>query len=195
MSFDFTCSNGHKNRSQEAADNCRWCNTKVTDKSSDSVQLNASKEKVDRKQLEDEFRNKRKKFGDFKQSGSIPEIPGYYVRWVSDSPKRKPHTLSQLIERGYQFVNRNQTPIGVGIDLNTTSDIGELVSRVRGTNEDGSPSRHYLVAIRKDWRDEDRKEFHKKSDKQEDVIRRGGYGLQNADGITIDPVLIKHQRA
>lgn len=195
MSFEFKCSNGHKNRSQEAADNCRWCSQKVADKSSDSVQLNASKEKVDRKQLEEEFRSKRKKFGDLKQSGAVPEIPGYYVRWVSDSPKRRPHTLSQLIERGYQFVDRNHTPIGVGIDLNTTSDIGTLVSKVRGTHEDGSPSRHYLVAIRKDWRDEDRKEFHKKADRQEDVIRRGGYGLHNSDGITIDPVEIKSQRA
>jgi len=168
---------------------------KVVNKSSDDVQLNASKEKVDRKQLEDDFRDKRKKFGDLKQSGSVPAIQGYYVRWVSDSPKRKPHNLTQLIERGYQFVDRSHTPIGVGIDLNTTSDIGTLVSKVRGTNEDGSPARHYLIAIRKDWRQEDRKEFHKKSDRQEDVIRRGGYGLQNSDGITIDPVLIKSQRA
>ena len=195
MSDQILCSNGHRHKQQKYADDCRFCKMKVVDKSVDSVQLNASKEKVDRKQLEDEFRDKRKKFGDLKQSGSIPEIPGYYVRWVSDSPKRKPHTLPQLIERGYQFVDRSLTPIGVGIDLNTTSDVGTLVSKVRGTNEDGSPARNYLVAIRKEWREEDRKEFHKKSDKQEDVIRRGGYGLQNADGITIDPVLIKSQRA
>lgn len=193
--FDFKCKEGHKHANQLNADNCHWCAKKVTDKSSDSVQLNASKEKVDRKQLEEEFRKTRKKFGDLKQSGAVPEIPGYYVRWVSDSPKRRPHTLSQLIERGYQFVDRNHTPIGVGIDLNTTSDIGTLVSKVRGTNEDGSPSRHYLVAIRKDWREEDRKSFHKEAARQEDVIRRGGYGLQNADGIKIEPVDIKSQRA
>lgn len=194
MSFEFKCSNGHKNRTQEQADNCRWCNPKVHDKSSEAVQMNASKDKVDRKQLEEEFRNKRRKFGDRKTKGSVPEIPGYYVRWVNDDEKRKPETLSELIERGYQFVNRNHTPIGVGIDLNTTSDVGELVSKVVGTKENGQPMRAYLVAIRNDWRQEDRGAFHKKLDGQENTIRRGGYGLANSDGITIDPVQIKSVR-
>src|SRR3990167_6105953 len=144
MSDPILCPNGHKHKQQKHADDCRFCKMKVINKSSDSVQLNASKDKVDRKQLEEEFRDKRKKFGDLKQGGSVPEIHGYYVRWVSDSPKRKPHTLSQLIQRGYQFVDRGHTPIGVGIDLNTTSDVGTLVSKVRGRNEDGSPARHYL---------------------------------------------------
>ena len=194
MSFDFKCDKGHKHRTQVQADDCRHCKAKIVNKSSDAVQLNASKEKIDRKQLEEDFRNKRRKFGDRKQRGSVPEIPGYYVRWVSDNPKRRPETLTELLERGYQFVNRNHTPIGVGIDLDTYSDIGELVSKVRGVNEDGTPSRHYLVAIREDWRKEDRKEFHKNADRQEDVIRRGGYGLANADGINIDPVQITSKR-
>lgn len=109
---------------------------------------------------------------------AIPDMPGYVGRVINDIPGR----LAAAIEGGYEFVSREDAP-NWGADEVTpgNSDPGTKVSRVVGTNPDGTPLRGYLMRIRKEWYDEDQDAKMKRVDETADAIRHGTHDEKATD--------------
>lgn len=117
----------------------------------ETITLNASRDKVDRKKLEEEFRNKRVPFGGDRLKLSVPKLDGYRGYWFKDVGGR----IQDAINAGYQFVDQSRNLMGVGTSLSGNTDLGTYVSKVTGTLENGQPQRCYLMYIRNDWYLED----------------------------------------
>ena len=87
-------------------------------------------------------------------------IPGGMVgRWVNDTPGR----IQRALEAGYQFIN----------DQGTTDDRESGRSMIVGSQENGEALRAFLMAIPREWYDEDQKAKQKPLEAFEDEIRRG----------------------
>jgi len=128
-----------------------------------------------RENVAKEQRKQRMKYGDprlrmsvdpktmeeFKKKGLVPH-------WVNDVKSR----VNDLQLRGYTFVNDPTKEIEAGEDSGN-SDIGSAVSKVVGTNKDGTPQRAYLMVQQKEFYEEDQMEKEKINLQVDEAIRRG----------------------
>jgi len=80
----------------------------------------------------------------------------------------KPEQFEELIEGGYRLVGKDG--IEIGTDKRGNTDLGSLVSRSAGS--DGS--RLYLMAIRKDWYEQNQKAKQKQITEDENQMLNPG---------------------
>jgi hypothetical protein len=120
-------------------------------------------------------RKQRVKFGDARLRMSIDPATaekmkreGLVPRWVNDVKGRIP----ELQLRGYDFVRDPEKEIQAGED-NKNTDMGSAVSKIVGTNADGSPMRAYLMAQDKENYDEDQRLKEEINMKVDEAIRAG----------------------
>lgn len=92
--------------------------------------------------------------------GVTLEVPGHHLYWCNDTGGQ----LEQAQAGGYEFV----TPREIG----ETRD-GSQVKRLVGTNKDGSPLYAYLLKIKQEWHEEDKKQLAAIDDQFEKAIKRG----------------------
>lgn len=92
--------------------------------------------------------------------GITLEVPGHHLYWCNDAGGQ----LEQAQAGGYEFV----TPREIG----ETRD-GSQVKRLVGTNKDGSPLYAYLLKIKQEWHEEDKKQLAAIDDQFEKAIKRG----------------------
>jgi hypothetical protein len=115
---------------------------------------------------------KRRPFGVANSKlGINREIEGYHLRWINDTPGR----LAMAQDSGYEFV----TPDEVGrvpLDREKTK-VKELVDT---TSKDGNPTYAYLMKIKQEWYEEDKKIREEQQDQFDDAIRAGS--IENSAG-------------
>lgn len=110
----------------------------------------------------------------------VPEIAGYYTRWVSDTGTRI-HDFTVLDD--FDFVNRDE--IGDHVGENVEDGNTELGSRVRvlvGTDEHGRPLHQYLLKKKIEFQREDLRKNETKRREKEDTLRRGSDRIENQYG-------------
>lgn len=124
-------------------------------------------------------RRERVPFGGSRMKLSFPDNPGKQRRWVNDVGGR-----CELAEQGgYDFVTDEGTKIGDTAVGSGNQDLGSRISRVVGTNPDGSPMRAFLMEIDKDLFESDRNEKQKRLDVIDAQIRGGNVeGRVGQDG-------------
>lgn len=128
-------------------------------------------------------RKGRRPLGSFRSKLAVEgyDIPKNKVpRWINDVPGR----LKLAEEGSYAFVDDPEKEIVVGEEpLSGRDSLASKVSRIVGTNSDGSPLKAYLMVIDKDLYEEDQREKQKIVDKVEDAINRGAIeGEPGTDG-------------
>ena len=102
----------------------------------------------------------------------VPEIPGYYLYWFRE--ERVPRAM----EAGYEMVKRGETAL-TSLDIAGTkqvdgnTDLGDNVSFVSGTNDNGVPQRAYLMKLKQEFRDEDQAELDRRNAAILQAIFRG----------------------
>lgn len=103
---------------------------------------------------------------------SYPERDGYVRRWRNDKDTR----IQDLLDRGYSYVPKDESVNPGDIDVANESgmDLGTVVSKVVGAEDDGRPIRAYLMEIPKEWYEEDRKAKDDHLDGLEKQIKEGG---------------------
>lgn len=116
-------------------------------------------------------RNKRIPFGIPRSKLSIDKpIEGYHLHWVNDEGGR----LVQAQQGDYTFV----APDEVGF----VEDIEEgRVSRLVGTQEDGSPMYAYLMKIPQEYYEEDQAHLQSQLDEIDNRIKGGQIDRQAGD--------------
>lgn len=130
-------------------------------------------------------RKQRVKFGDARLRMNIDPATadklkrdGLVPRWVNDVKGR----ISELQMRGYDFVRDPDKEIQAGEDDNNT-DMGSAVSKIVGTNADGSPMRAYLMAQDKENYEEDQALKEQVNMKVDEAIRAGEPMGPNASSV------------
>lgn len=110
----------------------------------------------------------------------VPEIPGYYCRWVYDEGTRI-HEFTVMDD--YDFVQR--TEIGDHVGENSQDGNTELGSRVRvlvGKDEEGKPLYQYLLKKKLDFQREDLKKNEIARREKENALRRGSDRIEHQYG-------------
>ena len=108
------------------------------------------------------------------------EIPGYHLYWMRGTPER----IQQAIRGGYEFVDQNEVQLnnndlGGDAAAGGNTDMGSRVSYVAGQGDvdvTGQPVRLYLMKIRNEWYEEDRKIIAQRNDRTTEQIRSGLVG-------------------
>lgn len=105
-----------------------------------------------------------------------PEQKQYFAErdevphWFNDEPGR----LRRAEGEDYRFVTADEIgSIGQGEDVNRREGLGSKVSMVVGKHDDGSPVTAYLMAIPKEFYDENQMEKLKLVEEKEQSIRQG----------------------
>jgi hypothetical protein len=102
--------------------------------------------------------------------------------WVNDSDGR----INQALDGGYEFVT-STNPVTTGEKEDATFEGNRISMRV-GRNKDGSDKQAYLMAIPREWRDEDMQALEAENMKVDQAIRGGNapgtpaHGVQPKDG-------------
>lgn len=106
---------------------------------------------------------------------TAPQRPGYVRRWVNDDPGR----LDSAQQGGYEFVLGEVRSEG-----GATDGVGAKISRVVGSNDNGTPKTAYLMEIKKEWYDEDQQAKQASVNQTEAALRRGSdeHGEPGRDG-------------
>lgn len=103
--------------------------------------------------------------------------PNYAYRWVNDQGGR----IQQAEQADYEFVGAGEVTVGSGVDRN--SEVGDRVSQIVGTKEDGSPMRAYLMRIKREFYEEDQVEKQKEVNAKDAAIQSGSVsGQPGQDG-------------
>lgn len=103
----------------------------------------------------------------------VPAIDGYYLYWFKDT------NVAKALEAGYEFVDRSevslvQTGLAQDKSVSGNTDLGTRVSMVGSlVSDQGGPERAYLMKLRQEWRDEDRKEIDRRSAAPLEAIFKG----------------------
>lgn len=111
---------------------------------------------------------------------SAPQKRGKHRRWINDAGGR----IQLAQEGGYEFVTQDMAEGQVG-DPGAlgTDNTGAFVSRIVGTNADGSPLTSYLMEINDEFYEADQKEKQKRLDELDEQIRGGNIeGRVGQDG-------------
>jgi len=124
-------------------------------------------------------RKERIPFGGARQKLSVPAKEGKIRRWVNDVGGR-----CQLAgEGGYEFVNDDGLKIGDTDVGSGNQSLDSRVSRIVGTQADGSPLVAFLMEIDEEFYKEDQEEKQKKIDLIDAQIQRGNIqGQVGQDG-------------
>jgi len=93
------------------------------------------------------------------------KLVGKVTRWINDTDSR----ISDAQAGGYEFV---QEDIKVG-DAKTTMETDRRKRQRVGTNKDGSPQYSYLMAIKREFYEEDQAK-KEETNKKVDLAIRGG---------------------
>jgi hypothetical protein len=93
---------------------------------------------------------------------------GYVYRVVNDEPGR----LDDFVDHGWEFVKKQGSKDGDGIDSNLSFYVG--------LNIDGSPKLAYGMKIQQEWYDEDQKTKQAENDLVDESIRAGSTNVPNA---------------
>jgi hypothetical protein len=96
---------------------------------------------------------------------------GLIARWSNDTGSN----IQQRLMKGYEFVHDTEGQITVGDD-DGNSDMGSRVSRIAGTNKDGTPLRQYLMVQTKENYDEDQALKERVNAQVDEAIRHGRPG-------------------
>lgn len=149
----------------------------------DKQETSESEDTVERgpreKTRADKGRRRRKPLGQPQQKLNATVPDGFVGYWFNDKPGR----ISQALEAGYTFVN------------DQGADAGEDRSQARfelvGTHEDGSPLHAYLMAIPREWHEEDQLAKQEPIEATEEAIRRGrvnpGVTTQDSSDVYYQP--------
>ena len=88
----------------------------------------------------------------------VQPIPGYYLYWFKDS------NVPAALDAGYEFCQKDDAyvnQLGLANDkmASGSTDLGTRVSIIGSltSGPDGGAERAYLMKLRQEWRDEDRK--------------------------------------
>lgn len=117
-------------------------------------------------------------------SGKVP-------RWVNDDAGGG--RITQALEGGYDFVTPKGEQIGDPDASSRAETEGSRISRIVGTHEDGTPKRAFLMAIDKDFYEEDFAAKQGEIDKIDEAIRRGETTGRLAENQYIPKEGIKYQ--
>lgn len=102
------------------------------------------------------------------------QIAGHRCRWINDEGDR----VLQALNGGYEHVTKDELKeLGVLIgdsDVVKNEDLGSLVSKVVGTNDNGQPKRAYLMKIRNEFYKEDQMAKQAELDEVDRALREGG---------------------
>lgn len=115
-------------------------------------------------------RKERIPLGIPKKKLDFPHRPGFVRRIIVDRAGR----LQDALNAGYQFVTE-ATLHGDAApkDLTERESVDSRISRVVGTNEDGSPQRGYLMEIPEELYWEDQRAKQERIDRMESAMRKG----------------------
>lgn len=107
----------------------------------------------------------------------VPELPGYRIYWMADRPGR----IAWAEKVGYEFVTEqeaqlNSRSIGSDSKLDGNSDLGSRVCVHGGADERGASQKLYLMKIKKEWYEKDRKVQEAASESIVATLLRGGIG-------------------
>lgn len=123
----------------------------------------------------------------------VPEIPGYYSRWLEGTPQR----LAQADRAGFEFVHPeevqlNNVSIGGDARKDGNTDLGSRVSIVQGSiGEDGQAIRLYLMKQKMEWHLQDLLLLQRQNDGIAEALTaayRGGTVGGQAQGETAEDV-------
>ena len=103
--------------------------------------------------------------------------PNFVARWINDKGGRLEHAL----EGGYSFVGRGVT-VGTPDVIPGNTDPGSRVSKIVGTDEDGSPLRAYSMQIDRDTYEKDQDAKEAERQRTESAIRNGNPDGKASDG-------------
>lgn len=108
----------------------------------------------------------------------VPELPGYYLRWVTDAGTRI-HDFTKLDD--FDFVEKREIGDHVGESGDGNTELGSRVRVLVGKDENG-PIYQYLLKKKLEFHREDlRKNEDKRRDK-EDALRRGSDRIEHQYG-------------
>lgn len=100
----------------------------------------------------------------------LGEIPGFYLQWINDIGGR----IEEAQAGGYEFVSKAEIHLAPGSSVAPNSDLGDRVSMVVGTiKQTGASLRAYLMKIRSEYKDEDRKILSDRRELRMNSIKRG----------------------
>jgi len=133
-----------------------------------------------------ETRKKRVPVGRRKLSMTVEDglIPNDSIgRWVNDVGGQ----LQRFLDGGYVFVYQNKRGVTgkVGDDVdNENTDLGSKVSKIvdKTARTNSNPVRAYLMCIKKEWYEEDKKEKMKSVDRIDDQLRTGTSDIKEDRG-------------
>ena len=102
------------------------------------------------------------------------EKNGLVARWVNDTGGR----IQKFQRGGYEFVDPNTgVKVGEAGGDQRPGDLGSRISKTVGQDKDGKPIRAYLMAIPKEYYDEDQKLKQAPIDQFENEINTKIHGL------------------
>lgn len=108
---------------------------------------------------------------------AVPEKPGFVREWFLDRAGQ----INKCLAAGYEFVRPEELSVhntGVGSDPATdgNTDLGSRVSLHGGVGERGQAERLYLMEIKQEWWDADRKVLADRNESIAATIRGGQVG-------------------
>lgn len=107
----------------------------------------------------------------------VPVWTDFVGRVINDIPGR----IESALAGGYEFVEAKDAPGWGNAIEDGNTDLGTKVSRVVGTNSDGTAMRGYLMRIPKEWYDADQAEKMQKVDAVDDAIKHGTHDEKPSD--------------
>jgi len=130
----------------------------------------------------DKNRKERVGIGSLKRKLFVSNIPkGKHARWINDNWRKDPTRIQDALQSGWTFLKRDGVTVGQGsIDENT--DMGDLISKAVGVNEDGTAITGYLMVIDQDLYDEDQAVKQKVPDKIDEAVLGGEEFKKSVDG-------------
>ena len=99
----------------------------------------------------------------------VPELPGYYCRWINDT-ENKLHEATKNDD--FDHVSRDEIGDSVGESEDGNSDLGSRVRVLVGKDENG-PIYAYLMKKQLSFHEEDKAIQEEERRGREDTLRRG----------------------
>ena len=114
-------------------------------------------------------RRERVPFGQARTKLGVKGLPDNTVgRWVNDSDSR----IQEMLDRGYRFVDKDGVFVGEDI-IDGNASLDTRVSKIVGRDESGRPLTAHLMAIPKDFHEEDQAAKNQEINELDTAIREG----------------------
>lgn len=124
-------------------------------------------------------RRKRGEHGRGRLKLSVPEVPGYYCRWVNDVDN-KLHDATHNDD--FSHVTRTEINDTVGESGDGNSDLGSNVRVLVDKDEQGKPIYSYLLKKKQEFYEEDIAENEDQRQGREESLRRGSDSIERQYG-------------